>query len=117
MITGLEIPFLIALLYPGLNKYWWYPKIKPDVEKEIEHEPEEMDGVEMWDYHMETAPPVYVNVNNVILPVGGGMSKVKKMLLSKHISKDLDIICSTYIFISMLHNNILMAVVIILSES
>jgi hypothetical protein len=88
MITGIEIPFTLALLYPSLTVYWLYPKLKPDVEKEIEHEQQEMDGVEMWDYHMETAPPVYVNVNNIILPVGGGTSKVKKMLLSKHISKD-----------------------------
>ena len=88
MITGIELPFLATLLYPSLNYYWLFPKLKPDVEKEVEHEQQEMDGVEMWDYHMETDPPVYVNLNNIILPVGGGMNKVKKMLLSKHISKD-----------------------------
>lgn len=88
MITGLEIPFTLALLYPSLTYYWLFPKIKPDVEKEIEHEQQEMDGVEMWDYHNETVPPTYVNVNNIILPVGGGMNRVTKILLTKHISKD-----------------------------
>ena len=88
MITGLEIPFTLALLYPGLNKYWLYPKIKPDIEKEVEHEKQEMDGVEMKDYHMESIAPTYVNVNNIMVPVGGGMNRVTKFLLSKHISKD-----------------------------
>ena len=88
MFTGLEIPFTLALLYPGLNHYWWYPKLKPDVEKEIEKEDQEMDGVEMFDYHNESVPPVYVNLNNIILPVGGGMNRVTKVLLTKHISKD-----------------------------
>jgi hypothetical protein len=88
MITGIEIPFIAALLYPSLTYYWLFPKIKPEVEKEIEHEQQEMDGVEMWDYHNETIPPTYVNVNNIILPVGGGMNRVTKILLTKHISKD-----------------------------
>jgi hypothetical protein len=88
MFTGIELPFLAALLYPSLNFIWLFPKLKPEVEKEVEHEQQEMDGVEIWDYHMDTAPRAYVNVNNIIVPVGGGMNKVKKMLLSKHISKD-----------------------------
>jgi hypothetical protein len=88
MITGLELPFIAALLYPSLSFYWLFPKIKPDVEKEIEHEQQEMDGVEMWDYHNEFIPPTYVNVNNIILPVGGGTDRVAKMLLTKHISKN-----------------------------
>ena len=88
MITGLEIPFIAALLYPSLTIYWLYPKLKPIIEKEVEQEQREMDGVEMWDYHNESIPPTYVNVNNIILPVGGGMNRVTKMLLTKHISKD-----------------------------
>lgn len=88
MITGIEVPYLLALLYPGLNYIWWYPKIQPDVEKEIKHEPDEMDGVEMYDYHQAYYPPTYVNVNNIAVPVGGHMSKEKKALLTKHISKD-----------------------------
>ena len=88
MITGLEIPYLLALLYPSLNYIWLWPKLKPSIEKEVEHEQQEMDGVEISDYHMETAPPVYVNVNNIVLPVGGGLHKEKKLLLTKHISKD-----------------------------
>ena len=88
MFTGIEVPFVFAFLYPGLNHYWWYPKLKPDVEKEIEKEDQEMDGVEMFDYHNESVPPVYVNLNNIILPVGGGMNRVTKVLLTKHISKD-----------------------------
>lgn len=88
MFTGIEIPFEFAFIYPGLNYYWWYPKLKPDVEKEIEKEDQEMDGVEMWDYHNESIPPTYVNVNNIMVPVGGGIDRVTKMLLTKHISKD-----------------------------
>jgi hypothetical protein len=88
MITGLEIPFTLALLYPSLTVYWLYPKLKPEVEKEVEHEQQEMDGVEMWDYHNKTIPPTYINLNNIIVPVGGGMDRVTKMLLTKHISKD-----------------------------
>lgn len=88
MITGLEVPYLLAFLYPSLNQFWLWPKLKPSIEKEIEHEPLEMDGVEMYDYHMESSPPVYVNVNNIVLPVGGGLHKEKKLLLTKHISKD-----------------------------
>jgi hypothetical protein len=88
MFTGIEIPFIVALLYPSLTYYWLYPKIKPEVEKEIEHEQQEMDGVEMWDYHNETVPPTYINLNNIIVPVGGGMNRVTKILLTKHISKD-----------------------------
>ena len=89
MITGIEIPYLLAFLYPSLNHFWLWPKLKPDVEKEIEHEPQEMDGVEMYDYHNEYTPPIYANVNNIVIPVGGGYSsKVTKSLLTKHISKD-----------------------------
>lgn len=88
MITGVEIPFIAALLYPSLTVYWLYPKLKPEVEKEVEHEQQEMDGVEMRDYHNETVPPTYVNINNIILPVGGGMDRVTKILLTNHISKD-----------------------------
>lgn len=88
MITGIEIPYLLALLYPGLNYIWLFPKIKPDVEKEIQHEPLEMDGVEIYDYHLQTAPPTYINVNNIMIPVGGSTFKEKKFLLSKHISTD-----------------------------
>lgn len=88
MITGIEIPSLLALLYPGLNYVWLFPKIKPDIEKEVQHEPLEMDGVEIYDYHTETVPPTYVNVNNIMIPVGGGADRVKKILLTKHISKD-----------------------------
>jgi hypothetical protein len=88
MITGIEIPFTLALLYPGLNYIWLFPKLKPEVEKEIQHEAQEMDGVEMYDYHMESTAPTYVNVNNVMIPIGGGMNRVSKFLLSKHISKD-----------------------------
>jgi hypothetical protein len=88
MITGIEFPYLLALLYPSLNYVWLFPKLKPSIEKEIQHEPLEMDGVVISDYHMETAQPVYVNVNNIMLPVGGGLYKEKKLLLTKHISKD-----------------------------
>ena len=88
MITGIEIPYLLALLYPSLNYVWLWPKLKPSIEEEVAHEPLEMDGIEMYDYHMETSPPVYVNVNNIVLPVGGGLHKEKKLLLTKHISKD-----------------------------
>jgi hypothetical protein len=75
MIIDLEIFFTFALLYP---------KIKADVE----HEEQEMDGVEMCDYYNESVSPTYVNVNNIILPVGGGMNRVIKILFTKHISKD-----------------------------
>lgn len=88
MITGIEIPYLLALFYPSLNHIWLWPKLKPDVEKEIQHEPQEMDGVEIYDYHLQTAPPTYVNVNNIMIPVGGGTFKEKKCLLTKHISTD-----------------------------
>jgi hypothetical protein len=88
MITGLEIPFIFALLYPSLNYIWLWPKLKPDIEKEIEHEQQEMDGVEIWDYHNEYSPPIYLNLNNIVIPVGGYTSKVTKTLLTKHISKD-----------------------------
>jgi hypothetical protein len=88
MITGLEIPYLLALLYPSLNYIWLWPKLKPTIEKEVEHEQQEMDGVEIWDYHNELVSPSYVNLNNINIPVGGGMNRVAKMLLTKHISKD-----------------------------
>jgi hypothetical protein len=89
MITGIEVPYLLAFFYPSLNYFWLWPKLKPDVEKEIEHEPEEMDGVEMYDYHTEYQAPVYANINNVVIPVvSGNTYKVTKALLTKHISKD-----------------------------
>lgn len=89
MITGIEVPYLLALLYPSLNYIWLWPKLKPDVEKEIEHEPQEMDGVEMYDYHTEYQAPVYTNINNIVIPVSvGNTYKVTKALLTKHISKD-----------------------------
>ena len=53
MITGIEIPYLLAFFYPSLNYFWLWPKLKPSIEKEIEHEPLEMDGVELYDYHNE----------------------------------------------------------------
>lgn len=48
MITGVEIPFTLALLYPVLNHLWWLYQIKPDIEKEIVHEPEEISGTEIY---------------------------------------------------------------------
>lgn len=88
MITGIEIPYLFAFIYPSLNYKWLFPKIKPNIEKEIEHEPQEMDGVHIYDYHLTTSPPTYVNFNNIMLPIGGGTYKDKKILLTKQISKD-----------------------------
>jgi hypothetical protein len=87
MFTGIEVPFALAFLYPALN-YWWFPKIKPDIEKEIKHESQEMEGVEIYDYHSVYHPPTYVNVNNIMVPIGGHTAKERKALLSKHISKD-----------------------------
>jgi len=65
----IEIPFTLAFLYPALTYFWLYPKLKPVVEKEVEHEQQEMDGVEMEGYNM-------VSIDRM------------KTLLSKHISKD-----------------------------
>lgn len=67
MIT--EIPFTLAFLYPGLTYFWLYPKLKPVIEKEVEHEKQEMDGIKMEGYNM-------VSIGRM------------KILLSKHISKD-----------------------------
>lgn len=88
MITGIEIPYLFALLYPSLNYVWLFPKLKAVIEKEVEHEPLEMDGVEISDYHTKTAAPTYVNVTNIMIPIGGGTYSEKKLLLTKQISKD-----------------------------
>ncbi len=88
MFIGLEIPFLAAFLYPCLNYIWLFPKLRSDLEKEIKHEQQEMDGVEIWDFHNEQDYPIYIHINNLAVPVGGGINKVEKRFISKHISKD-----------------------------
>lgn len=88
MITGIEIPYFFALLYPSLNYIWLFPKLKPNVEKEIEHELKPIDGVEIYDYQLETEPATYINVGNIMVPIGGGTFKDRRFLLSKHISTD-----------------------------
>jgi hypothetical protein len=88
MYTGLEIPYFLALFYPALNWVWWFPKIRPDVEKEIQHESDETDGVEVYDYRSEYIPPTYINVNNISVPVGGYTTKEARLLVAKLISKE-----------------------------
>lgn len=58
MITGVEIPFTLALFYPGLNNLWWRYKVKPDVEKEIVHAPEEITGTEIYSKSSEYVWPL-----------------------------------------------------------
>jgi hypothetical protein len=88
MITGLEIPFLAAFLYPSLNYIKLFPKLKPTIEKEIEHVQQEMDGIEIYTCDTKYAAPIYISLYYVNIPVGGSASKKYNLLYAKHMSKD-----------------------------
>ncbi len=88
MFTGIEIPYMLALLYPSLNYIWWFPKISKETENAIHHVPEEMHGIEIYHYQPVYHPPTYVNANNVMIPIGGYTSREKRPLYAKHISPD-----------------------------
>ncbi len=88
MFTGIEFPYILALLYPSLNYVWWFPKISKKTENEIRHVPEEMHGIQIYHYQSVYHPPTYVNVSNVMVPIGGYTSKEKRPLYAKHISPD-----------------------------
>lgn len=90
MITGIEIPYVFALLYPSFNVFWWDPKLRPEVQKEIEHIDEPIYGIEIKDCHTKTYQPIYLNIKGfpMLLPLGGGTATNYKYLLSRHISND-----------------------------
>ncbi len=84
MITYIEVPYIIALFYPWLNPLWWFPKKQLQIEREIKHESEPFEGVEVYIYEIKQDAPIFVNVNNVIVPIDNGRShQESKLILSK----------------------------------
>lgn len=84
-----ELPFLAAFLYPTLNQLWWWKRITPHIEKEIQYESKPMYGVELLTYENKHIPPTYINVGGVMVPVDNGDTYAElKRILTKHISTD-----------------------------
>lgn len=83
-----EVPFLISFFYPTLNTIWWFPKCRPSIEKEIIHEPAETNAIQLYEYYSQYHPPVYANVNNVSIPIGGYTTKETRSIASRHVTKN-----------------------------
>jgi hypothetical protein len=90
MISGIEAPFMFAFFYPYLNYVWWFPKQKPEIEREIFHRSEETNGIEIYEYYSQYIPPTYVTVGTVNVPVGGYTTQETRSILSRHICKGCD---------------------------
>ncbi len=87
MITGIEIPFTLALLYPSLN-LWWFKKQQPVIEKETIHEPNPLEGVEIYKYVTKYSAPTYVHVGHVVIPINNSTPySDRELLVTKYINK------------------------------
>ena len=72
MSATTDIALLLAFAYPGINAFYWYPKIQPEVEAEIQHDPTEYHHVEVFRYKTDYSPPIIIHTGNIGIPVGGG---------------------------------------------
>jgi len=88
MFTGIEIPFTFALLYPTLN-YLWFPIKKKEIEKEIKYEPNQLKGIELYNYEIKKSGPTYVLINNVNVAIPNNNTyREENKYLSKHLILD-----------------------------
>jgi hypothetical protein len=88
MIPGLEIPYLAGLLYPIINDKWWLPKLKPSLDKEIQHEPKEVKGIHLYTFSEKISAPMFINTGAVIVPILGGSYTSKDILARNYTSTD-----------------------------
>jgi hypothetical protein len=88
MILGLEIPYLAGLVYPIINDKWWKPKIKPSLDKEIQHEPKEVKGIHLYTITEKVSSPFFVNTGTILVPFAGGSYTSKDILARNYTSTD-----------------------------
>lgn len=85
MLLGIELPFVASFLYPALNQLWWH-KIQ-SLEAEIQEVSEPMDGIIVCEFFDNQKAPIYIFVNNSVIPISGKTYKDRRFLLSKFISE------------------------------
>ena len=83
-MIGAEIPFLMGFLYPFLNYVWWFPKKRPALDASILHEPEPLKGVQLYRFVTVQDPPIFVNLNNIIVPLHGGTHRETRFVASAY---------------------------------